>query len=229
MGNSTDASNINTVMAIGAVAGLLVLSWIVILAPHVYRIIQPSIVAYPWEDDEDDDDDDDDRKRKASHRTVVFAASYNPPHHGHLRMLEYLSKNYDRVIAVVGFNPNKQYLVSPEDRADLLRKMLDSRSIDVAVEGESLRVAVRCVCRASERVPSGCVAVCGAIRSDPVRCGDCNRKAFRSLWTICGHIRFGSIRLGYYFISASKIGPVWMGSEQIPWRSGAVDYRTERT
>lgn len=100
---------------------------IVTLAPHVYRIFRPTIILYPWNNN-----------REESNRTVVFAASYNPPHHGHLRMLEYLSRKYAKVIAVVGFNPNKKYLVSPEERAQLLREMLaesDSAvpNIEVAV------------------------------------------------------------------------------------------------
>jgi cytidyltransferase-like protein len=117
---------------VGIAAGLLGLLWTVILAPHVYRILSPSIVTFPW--------DDEGSRDEIKNQTVVFAASYNPPHHGHLRMLEYLSRKYDRVIAVVGFNPNKQYLVSPEERADLLRAMLKSRSAEsIAVEGKSRR------------------------------------------------------------------------------------------
>lgn len=109
-----------------AVIQILALFLALILVPHIYRILKPSIVAYPW---------DEGRNRKnreesagaatsTSTATVVFAASYNPPHYGHLRMLEYLSTKYGRVIAVVGFNPNKKYPVSPEERADLLREML---------------------------------------------------------------------------------------------------------
>lgn len=132
MEDDTILSSISTVLAIGTAASLLVLSWIVVLAPHIYRIFKPSIVAYPWGNG--DDSTNDNNNIKAFRQTVVFAASYNPPHHGHLRMLEYLSKKYDKVVAVVGFNPNKKYFVSPEDRADLLRKMLESRSINAVVE-----------------------------------------------------------------------------------------------
>lgn len=101
----------------------------VTLVVLVYQICWPKIITYPWKEEE-----------KQINRTVIFAASYNPPHHGHVRILEYLSKRYTKVIAVVGFNPNKDYLVSPEQRADLLRDMLKSTSAtnNVEVDGESI-------------------------------------------------------------------------------------------
>mmetsp|Transcript_2879 Transcript_2879/g.6787 ORF Transcript_2879/g.6787 Transcript_2879/m.6787 type:complete len:240 (+) Transcript_2879:211-930(+) len=111
----------------GIVASLFGFYWTTILAPLVYRILRPSIVEYPW-------DESSSKESGELNETVVFAASYNPPHHGHLRMLEYLSKKYKRVIAVVGFNPSKKYLVSPEERANLLREMLKSRTQNVTVE-----------------------------------------------------------------------------------------------
>ncbi len=114
----------------GIAASALVFFFITVLAPHIYRIIRPSIVGYPW-------DECSGEESKKLNQTVVFAASYNPPHHGHIRMLEYLSKKYIQVIAVVGFNPKKKYLVSPEERANLLREMLKSRAQNVTVEGTS--------------------------------------------------------------------------------------------
>jgi len=125
----------SSVLAI--VAGLVGLFWTVILAPHVYRILMPSIVTYPWDEGGSSSSSNNKNEETKTNATVVFAASYNPPHHGHLRMLEYLSKKYDKVIAVVGFNPNKKYMVSPEERADLLREMLESQTDNVTVEGES--------------------------------------------------------------------------------------------
>ena len=123
-------------------AGLFGLFWTLTLAPHIYRIWKPSIVAYPW-DEGTNATTTTTSKNRENKCTVIFAASYNPPHKGHLRMLEYLSQNYDRVIAVVGFNPNKKYLVSPEERANLLREMLQmqSKTANVQVEG-----AIRIVC-----------------------------------------------------------------------------------
>eukprot|EP00531_Pseudo-nitzschia_arenysensis_P008055 CAMPEP_0116123428 /NCGR_PEP_ID=MMETSP0329-20121206/4745_1 /TAXON_ID=697910 /ORGANISM="Pseudo-nitzschia arenysensis, Strain B593" /LENGTH=237 /DNA_ID=CAMNT_0003617347 /DNA_START=190 /DNA_END=903 /DNA_ORIENTATION=- len=111
----------------GIAASLFGFYFITAFAPHVYRILRPSIVEYPW-------DECSGEESQKLNQTVVFAASYNPPHHGHIRMLEYLSRRYKKVIAVVGFNPKKKYLVSPEERADLLREMLKSRAQNVTVE-----------------------------------------------------------------------------------------------
>lgn len=131
-----DDSTIPLSTVSGIAAGLVVLFWTVTLAPHIYRIMQPSIVAYPWDQESGNKSTDGTSTESETARSVVvFAASYNPPHHGHLRMLEYLSKNYDKVIAVVGFNPKKKYLVSPDERANLLREMLKSRTKNVTVEG----------------------------------------------------------------------------------------------
>jgi len=123
--------------------GLFGLFWTLILAPHIYRIWKPSIVAYPW-DEGTNATSTTTSKNRENKSTVIFAASYNPPHNGHLRMLEYLSRNYDRVIAVVGFNPNKKYLVSPEERANLLREMLQmqSKTANVQVEGANRLVCL---------------------------------------------------------------------------------------
>mmetsp|Transcript_5676 Transcript_5676/g.12391 ORF Transcript_5676/g.12391 Transcript_5676/m.12391 type:complete len:250 (-) Transcript_5676:58-807(-) len=108
---------------------------VIVLGPHVYRIFRPRIITYPWNEETQGETS---TSRKEHQRTIVFAASYNPPHYGHLRMLEHLSKRYTKVIAVVGFNPNKKYLVSPEERADLLRDMLKKSTS----AGENVQVAV---------------------------------------------------------------------------------------
>lgn len=77
-------------------------------------------------------------------RTVILAASYNPPHNGHLALLEYLAKRYTKVIAVVGFNPDKKYSVSPHDRAKLLQAMIDAytRGSDSNTQGFHIQVEV---------------------------------------------------------------------------------------
>jgi len=55
---------------------------------------------------------------------VVFAASFNPPHLGHLHMLAYLATVADQVHAVIGVNPTKRYAVTPAARQQLLEGML---------------------------------------------------------------------------------------------------------
>jgi len=103
-----------------------------------YQICWPNIITYPWKEEEEQ-----------VNQTVIFAASYNPPHYGHIRILEYLSRRFTNVIAVVGFNPDKEYLVKPEQRAELLRDMLKSTTCTATnvkvevVEGYIWRYAKR--------------------------------------------------------------------------------------
>ena len=47
---------------------------------------------------------------------------------------------YGEVIAVVGTNPNKKYLVSPEERVELIQSMLSTnpKLNNVSAEGKEL-------------------------------------------------------------------------------------------
>jgi hypothetical protein len=59
------------------------------------------------------------------------------------------SCRYKRVIAVVGFNPNKKYQVTPDQRKDLLEKMLqntEATNIDVAGADLFVLYAMMCIC-----------------------------------------------------------------------------------
>lgn len=58
--------------------------------------------------------------------TVLMAGSFNPPHLGHVEMIQYLASWYGHVIVVVGHNPHKRYAVSPDQRVALLKKCLVS-------------------------------------------------------------------------------------------------------
>jgi len=94
------------------VGGACILSMAVLL---LIPILWPPIISYPWQFT---------NTAKERRQVVVLAGSFNPPHNGHLAMLQYLSKRYGHVIAIVGMNPQKKYLVSPKERAELLREML---------------------------------------------------------------------------------------------------------
>jgi pantetheine-phosphate adenylyltransferase len=96
----------------------------VILDPLISLILHPIILPFPWPFSKDDSDD---AGKAGSSRKVVFAASFNPPHKGHLAMLEYLAQRYDKVLVVIGRNPDKHYDVTPDQRAELVRTMLQSR------------------------------------------------------------------------------------------------------
>jgi pantetheine-phosphate adenylyltransferase len=79
----------------------------------MYPLLFPTVITFPWE-----------KILDKENCTVIFAASYDPPHNGHLALLEYLLRRYTKVIAVIGYNPTKQYRVSPKDRAKLLQTMI---------------------------------------------------------------------------------------------------------
>jgi cytidyltransferase-like protein len=114
-------------MASYILAGSLIVAVtiLVVVAILVKPILFPTVILFPWRDDE----------TKKRNQTVILAGSYNPPHLGHLAMLRYLSQRYEKVIAVVGFNPNKKYPVSPDQRKKLLELMMqstDSTNVEVA-------------------------------------------------------------------------------------------------
>lgn len=63
---------------------IIVSSWILIPP-----ILKPTVITYPWRLPESHS-----YRERDKRRTVVLAGSFNPPHYGHLAMLEYLSKRY---------------------------------------------------------------------------------------------------------------------------------------
>jgi len=53
----------------------------------ILPIIQPKIIEYPWKLPTSPR-----ARAKDKQKLVILAGSYNPPHNGHLAMLEYLSE-----------------------------------------------------------------------------------------------------------------------------------------
>ncbi|KAL7574922.1 hypothetical protein ACA910_010749 [Epithemia clementina (nom. ined.)] len=83
----------------------------------IWRIVFPTVWSYPWPPAE----------RAAPHdrtKTVLMAGSFNPPHLGHIEMIRYLASRYGHVIVVVGHNPNKSYLVSPDQRVEFIKECI---------------------------------------------------------------------------------------------------------
>ena len=98
----------------------------------IFRVMFPTIIIHPWKMPSKGSI----QSKLDKKSTVVLAGSFNPPHLGHLVMIRYLANRYGRVICCIGVNPNKQYDVTPQSRADILREMLsgDGCCNNVSVE-----------------------------------------------------------------------------------------------
>ena len=109
---------------------LIALIVIIPLIVLIKSIVWPRIIKFPWDENDNNNNNNkkDQKKQNQSstnhQRIVILAGSYNPPHLGHLAMLEYLATRHKQVIAVVGFNPSKHYDVTPTQRKTILEEMI---------------------------------------------------------------------------------------------------------
>jgi pantetheine-phosphate adenylyltransferase len=71
-------------------------------------------------------------KTRAS-KTAVFAGSFDPPTRGHIDLIRRCRRLFDKTIVAVGRNPEKSPMFTPEERVDLLYKLLGDKT-DVEVE-----------------------------------------------------------------------------------------------
>jgi bifunctional ADP-heptose synthase (sugar kinase/adenylyltransferase) len=60
---------------------------VILAASLLVPIMNPTIIEYPWQFPSSDRQRQNDKKK-----VVLLAGSYNPPHNGHVAMLEHLSK-----------------------------------------------------------------------------------------------------------------------------------------
>jgi pantetheine-phosphate adenylyltransferase len=58
------------------------------------------------------------------HRVAVYTGTFDPIHLGHLDIIERGSRVFDRLIVGVGTNPEKQPFFGPEERVELVRKVI---------------------------------------------------------------------------------------------------------
>jgi len=122
----------NTVLSLYSIP-LIILqcSFLTAMTFLVKRVLFPTILTFPWHrTTTSSSNSNSSTSTTDKHITVILAGSYNPPHNGHLAMLSYLSQRYGKVLAVIGTNPNKTYDVSPEERAEMLRTMINVSNDD---------------------------------------------------------------------------------------------------
>ncbi len=55
---------------------------------------------------------------------AVFPGSFDPPTHGHLNIIDRASEIFEELLVVIAVNPSKQTFFTPEERFDLMKKLL---------------------------------------------------------------------------------------------------------
>ncbi|MDC7240124.1 MAG: pantetheine-phosphate adenylyltransferase [Spirochaetales bacterium] len=55
---------------------------------------------------------------------AVFPGSFDPPTNGHLNLIKRGSQLFDSVDVVIAFNDKKKYLLTPEERFELMQEMV---------------------------------------------------------------------------------------------------------
>ncbi|KAL7544402.1 hypothetical protein ACHAWF_007786 [Thalassiosira exigua] len=98
----------------------------------VFNLAFPEILHFPWPMPQGSSR----QRRHEKKMKVVFPGSFNPPHWGHLVMIQYLAKRYGQVICCLASNPYKHYEVSSKERAQMLVTMLESINLTENVQVE---------------------------------------------------------------------------------------------
>jgi pantetheine-phosphate adenylyltransferase len=55
---------------------------------------------------------------------VIFPGSFDPPTYGHLNIIERARVFFDEIHVVIAINPNKSSLFTPDERFDMLTKLV---------------------------------------------------------------------------------------------------------
>ncbi|MEE2754582.1 MAG: pantetheine-phosphate adenylyltransferase [Candidatus Latescibacterota bacterium] len=74
--------------------------------------------------------------------TVLYPGTFDPMTFGHIDLAKRALKIFDRVVVAIGVNPKKNPIFSVEERAEMIRIVLDHDQIEVDVyEGLTVRYA----------------------------------------------------------------------------------------
>ncbi len=68
-------------------------------------------------------------------RKAVYPGTFDPPHLGHLDIVERSLKLFDRIVVAVAENPRKHILFSLEERLEMFREMTKPMGDRVEVKG----------------------------------------------------------------------------------------------
>ncbi len=67
-------------------------------------------------------------------KIALFPGTFDPLTNGHLDVIRRGQGLFDELIIAIGTNPTKSELFSPEEREDMVRRIIDDESLDVSVE-----------------------------------------------------------------------------------------------
>lgn len=86
------------------------------------------------------------REPSLSPRTAIYAGSFCPPTNGHMDIIERGAALYERLIVAVLANPEKKYLLTPQQRVDMLVRCTEHLPNVEVVRDDGLlvNVAKRC-------------------------------------------------------------------------------------
>ncbi|WP_062116534.1 pantetheine-phosphate adenylyltransferase [Aureimonas sp. AU40] len=71
---------------------------------------------------------------RRTRRTGLFAGSFDPMTNGHLDILTQASHLFDRIVVAIGVHPGKAPLFSADERAALVRRVVEGERLDAVIE-----------------------------------------------------------------------------------------------
>lgn len=134
-------------------------------------------------------------------RDAIFAASFNPPHVGHIYILRAIARRHRQgtCYAVIGHNPSKRYAVSPDERASILRACI---AADPTLSNVKVVVVAGFIWRfaferdAAKGLPSGAPQVgCALYRGIRSWAKDGRAEAWLHLLNMVGPLLLGPFKL----------------------------------